>query len=252
MSKKALWLLLCLPVVLCGQKAAKSVNDNRPLTFDDEFNGTQLDLAKWAPHGPFGTVRDSQLQAYLPEAVTVSGGQLHIIASRTAAGEASVKYVSGAVTTYGQFAQTYGRFEIRFRAPAARGLRPEFLLLPVPSGPLPAIDVFETSGNAPSKVFLGNHWGTEQTERSFADSFTVPDLSNGFHTVTMDWAQDRISWFVDGKQTFESVDGVPHQPMYLLIDLAVGGALTQTPEAATALPATFDIDYVRVYQPTVK
>ena len=102
--------------------------------------------------------------------------------------------------------------------------------------------------SAPSKIFFANRWGTEQTERSFADSFTVSDLSNGFHTVTMDWERDRIAWFVDGRKMFESVDGVPRQPMYLLIDLAVGGRLAQAPDATTSLPASFDIDYVRVYQ----
>jgi len=252
---KPLLFLVCLSLPLPAQTAAKTVNDDWVLTFDDEFSGPRLDLAKWVPHDPFGQARDRQVQAYLPEAVTVSGGQLHIVARRTASGEAPVRYdgserqyISGIVTTYGQFSQTYGRFEIRFRAPQGRGLRPGFLLLPVPSGNLPEIDVFETTGNAPSKIFFADRWGTEQTERSFADSFTVPDLSNGFHTVTMDWERDRITWSVDGTKRFESVDGVPRRPMYLLIDLAVGGGLAQTPDAGTPLPAAFDIDYVRVYR----
>lgn len=252
---KPLLLLVCLSITLPAQKTAKSVSDNWMLTFDDEFNGPELDLAKWVPHDPFGIVRDRQLQAYVPEAVTVSGGQLHIAARRVAAGETPVKYdgrdreyISGIITTFGQFAQTYGRFEIRFRVPAGKGLRPGFLLFPIPSGTLPELDVFETTGSAPSQIFLTNRWGTEQTERSFADSFTVPDLSNGFHTVTMDWERDRIVWSVDGRKIFESTDGVPHQPMYLLIDLAVGGRLAQAPDAGTPLPASFDVDYVRVYQ----
>ncbi len=252
---KLLLLLVCFSAVLPGQKVAKPVNDNWVVTFDDEFDGPQLDLAKWAPHDPFGIVEDGQLQAWSPEAVTVSGGQLHIVARRTTSDEARVKYdgrereyMSGIITTFGLFEQTFGRFEIRFRAPTGRGLRPGFLLLPVPSGTLPEIDVFETNGSAPSKVFFANRWGTEQTERSFADSFSVADLSNGFHTVTMDWERDRITWSVDGRKIFECADGVPHQRMYLSIDLAVGGRLAQAPDNTTSLPASFDIDYVRVYR----
>ncbi len=242
--------LSLLPLLLVGQNAANWV-----LTFDDEFNGAELDLSRWTPHDPWGRVRDRQLQAYAPEAVSVGNGQLHIVASRTSAGQVPVKYdgkdreyVSGIVSTFGTFAQTYGRFEIRFRAPAGRGLRPGFLLLPVPLAPLPEIDVFETTGSAPSNVFFANRWGSEQTERSFGDSFTCPDLSVGFHTVSIEWDRDRIAWLVDGKKTFESIDGIPRQPMYMLIDLAVGGRLARAPDASTALPASFDIDYIRVYQ----
>jgi beta-glucanase (GH16 family) len=118
----------------------------------------------------------------------------------------------------------------------------------VPLGPLPEIDVFEAVGLPPSKVYFANHWGTEQTERSFGDSFTGPDLSNGLHTLAIEWDREKISWFIDGKEKFRSVDGVPRQPMYLLIDLAVGGRLARSPDGSTTLPASFDVDYVRVYQ----
>jgi beta-glucanase (GH16 family) len=219
---RTLLLLLSLSPLLLAQNE----NGSRVLTFDDEFNGAELDLSRWVPHDP----RGQQSQSTAPDAIRVSGGQLHIGAA-------------GVVSTFGTFSQTYGRFEIRCRVPAGRRLRPRFLLLPVPVGPLPEIKVFETTGSAPSKVSFANRWGTEQTERSFGDSFTVPDLSTGFHTLSIEWDRDRITWFIDGKEKFQSVDGVPRQPMYVLIDLAVGG-----PDESTALPASFDIDYIRVYQ----
>jgi hypothetical protein len=34
----------------------------------------------------------------------------------------------------------------------------------------------------------------------------------------------------------------------MLIDLGVGGRLARAPDASTPLPASFDIDYVRVYR----
>jgi len=248
---KPLLLLLSISPLLLSQK-----DDARWVqTFADEFNGTELDLSRWTPHDPWGSARDRQLQAYAPEAVAVRDGQLHIVARRAPVNQLPVRYdgkdreyVSGVISTYGTFAQTYGRFEIRCRIPAGRGLRPGFLLLPVPLGPLPEIAVFEAAGSSPSKVFFANRWGTEQTERSFGDSFTGPDLSAGFHIISVEWDRDRITWFVDEKEKFQSVDGIPHQPMYMLIDLAVGGRLARSPDASTTLPASFDIDYVRVYQ----
>jgi beta-glucanase (GH16 family) len=238
---KTVLLLLFLslpPLLLCAEKEA-----NWKLTFADEFNGTELDLSHWTPHDPWGHARDRQLQAYAPEALTVSGGQLHIVARVR-----DREYVSGIISTFGTFSQTYGRFEIRCRVPAGRGLRSGFLLLPVPLAPLPEIEVFQTIGSSPSKVFFANRWGTEQTERSFADSFTGPDLSAGFHTISIEWERDRISWLIDGKEKFQTVDGIPRQPMYMLLDLAVGGNLAKAPDASTAFPASFDIDYIHVYQ----
>jgi beta-glucanase (GH16 family) len=226
---KTLLFLLSLTPLLCAQ----TENGKWALTFDDEFNGAELDLSRWVPHDPGGHAR-------APESVAVSGGQLHIAAP-------------GSVSTFGLFSQTYGRFEIRCRVPAGPGLRPRFRLMPVPLGPLPEIEVFETTGSDPSKVYFANRWGTEQTERSFGDSFTGPDLSAGFHTLSIEWDRDKITWFIDGKEKFQSVDGVPRQPMYLLIDLAAGGRQTRSPDASTTFPASFDIDYIRVYQhPTVK
>jgi beta-glucanase (GH16 family) len=214
MSK--LLLLLSLSPLLLSQNESS----NWVLTFDDEFNGAELDLARWIPHDP-------RQQSHTPEAITVASGQLHLAAS-------------GVVSTFGLFSQTYGRFEIRCRVPTGQGLRPAFRLLPVPLGPLPRIDVFETTGSAPSKVYFANRWGTEQTERSFGDSFSGPDLSTGFHILSIDWDRDRIAWFIDGKEKFQSVDGVPRQPMYLLLDLVAGGRVADS--------VFFDIDYIRVYQ----
>jgi beta-glucanase (GH16 family) len=217
--KKLLLLLSLSPLLLSQNENAGWV-----LTFDDEFNGADLDLSRWVPHDPLGHVR-------APEAVALRGGQLHIA-------------VSGVVSTFGLFSQTWGLFEIRCRVPTGRGLRSRFQLLPVPLGPLPRIDIFETSGSAPSKVFFANRWGTEQTERSFGDTFTGPDLSTGFHTLSVEWDRGRIAWFIDGKEKFQSVDGIPRQPMYMLIDLAAGGRVADS----TTYPASFDIDYIRVYQ----
>jgi beta-glucanase (GH16 family) len=144
--------------------------------------------------------------------VQVRAGQLYI--------------ADGTVTTFGIFAQTYGRFEIRCRV---TGLHPGARLLPVSLG-LPAIDIFAVDAAAPAKIYFANHWGTEQTERSFGDSFPAPDLSAAFHVISIEWNRDKITWFLDGKARFESVDGVPRQPMFL------------------ALSGSLDVDYVRVYQ----
>lgn len=248
-----------LPLLLIAASwMAQKADPNWVMTFDEEFNGSELDLLHWSPNDPWGHERDRQLQGWSPDSVTVSGGQLHLIARKTTAAQPvrydgkDRQYVSGMVTTFGAFAQTYGRFEIRCRVPAGQGLRANVALFPVPLAPLPEIQLLDVSGSAPAAISFANYWGTDQTERSFGDSFPGPDLSTGFHTVSIEWDPAAIAWFVDGKETFRSVEGIPRQQMFLRIDLAVGGGSgslsTRFPNDATPFPASFDIDYIRVYK----
>jgi beta-glucanase (GH16 family) len=187
---------------LYGQK-------NGTLTFSDEFGGRELDLSKWSIHDPAERVRDGKI----PELAGVSNGFLH---------------ASGVLSTYGIFAQAFGRFEIRCKL---SGGKSSFRLMPLPLAPLPMIEVFSASAASPTQVSFGNYWGTEQTRRAYGDAFPAPNLSTGFHVITLDWQPDHISWLLDGKEKFRSDEGIPQQSMYLLLDI------------------TGDIDYIRVYGP---
>jgi len=219
-------------------------------TFNEDFNGSELDFGKWAPHDPSGRQREREVQAYVPGAIEVHDGFAHISAVRRRAmyDGHDREFTSGIMTSYGSFAQLYGRFEIRCRIPAGRGLEPKFWLLPVPTGEIPAIDVFDAIGSEPSKALFGNRWGDEKTERSFTGSYDVGDLAADFHTIAIEWDKDKIVWFVDGKERFRSTDGVPHKPMYLTVGMAVGGLQAKYPDETTKFPARFTIDYIRVYQ----
>jgi len=189
---RLLTAFLLISLLVSGQKAP---------SFSDEFNGTELDLAKWVPHDPWAA-------AATPDIAAVSGGELHLRERQT-------------ITTFGLFSQKYGRVEARLRMPAGKG---RLRLLPVPLAHLPAIDVFVFEG---TKVSFGNFWGTEQTERSFADAFDAPP--SGQHVFAMDWEPGKITWSIDGKERMHSTDGVPSQPMFLLVE------------------GPLDIDYIRVF-----
>ncbi|HVW86599.1 MAG TPA: glycoside hydrolase family 16 protein [Bryobacteraceae bacterium] len=220
------------------------------LTFAEEFDGKELSFPKWMPHDPWGHERNREGQAYVPDAIEVKDGVARITARRARAtyDGREREFTSGMMTTFGSFAQTYGRFEIRCHVPAGRGVEPKFWLLPVPTGEIPSIDVLDVIGSEPSRALFANRWGDEKTERSFSGSYNVGDLSNGFHTIAIDWDENRIVWFVDGKERFRSTDGVPRQPMYLAASLAVGGIQAKYPDQSVPFPAVFEIDFIRVYQ----
>lgn len=211
------------------------------LKFDEEFDGQALNYSKWSPHAP-GNIIPAGIQTWIPEAVTISGGQAHLIARRQPTG-----FTSGILTTFGTFAQTYGRFEIRFRAPAGQGLEALFRLLPIPTGETPSIDVMNTTGGDTANAVFTNRWADARSEREYTGSYRASDLSVGFHIISIEWDEEKIVWTVDGVERFQSYEGVPHQPLYLTLMLAIGTEKTGEPNPQTKFPAVLDIDYIRVF-----
>jgi hypothetical protein len=203
-------VFLLLTLSLFAQKSIAPIP-----TFADEFDGSELDLTKWSPHNPLRSV-------YAAGVATVSSGQVHLSPG-------------AAISTFGLFSQTYGKFEIRCKSGPGALVKPSFHLLPLPLAPLPWIEVFTFVGGQPRAIILGNHWGTELTERDYGDSFNEPDLSSGFHVIGVEWDADKIVWSIDGQDRFRSDDGIPRQKMFLLIE---------------AEGTTLDVDYVRVYGST--
>ncbi len=61
---------------------------------------------------------------------------------------------------------------------------------------------------------------------------------------------ETAEWTVDGveRKTY-SGPGVPNVDMYVILNLAIGGNWPGAPDASTAFPATYEVDYVRTYQP---
>ena len=216
-------------------------NSGWSLKFAEEFDKTSLNYSNWAPHSP-GNLKSSGVQTWIPEAIEISGGQAHIVARVAKKG-----YTSGILTTFGTFAQTFGRFEIRFRMPAGRGLEPLFRLLPVPLQETPSIDVMNAIGSEPTRALFANRWGDARTDRDYSGSYQVANLSTGFHTAAVEWDTGQIAWTVDGVERFHSFDGVPHQPMFLEVSLAVGTEKAGSPDNQTRFPAALDIDYIRVF-----
>ncbi len=211
------------------------------LKFQEEFDGSALNFAKWIPHPPANGI-PTDAQEWRPDAITVSGGLAHLTTRKTLTG-----FTSGILTTFGTFARTYGRFDIRFRMPAGPGLEAQFRLLPVPAGEIPSIDILAAVGSDPASARFTNRWGGASAEREYSGTHHVPDLSAGFHISTVEWDEEKIVWFVDGIECLSSFDGVPHQPMYLAVSLTAGGHTAGEPNAKTNFPAVLDIDYIRVF-----
>jgi hypothetical protein len=70
----------------------------------------------------------------------------------------------------------------------------------------------------------------------------------------MEWAQHSLLFTIDGHVTFRRTDAdVPWlaslaRPFFLRLNVAVGGRWPGAPSGSTVLPASMDVDYVRVFQ----
>ena len=70
-------------------------------------------------------------------------------------------------------------------------------------------------------------------------------------SAPVDWQPDHISWYVDGvkrRTDYTDAANIPHEKMYVLLNLAVGGDWPGAPNAGTPLPSNYDVDWVRIWQ----
>lgn len=178
---------------------------------------------------------------------------------------------SGLLTTDRRFVFQYGYVEGRFKLPDNRGSWPAFWLLGDDASKTneeeahewpPEIDIFEFFGHRPTKHSAGilARKG-EKLDWKFGYDEVGYDITKGFHTWGMEWNATNIILTFDGRiwarsNTTKSL----RRPMYLLINLAVGGKWYSdemrnrgTPHTPwdvdeKSMPWKMQCDYVRVYQ----
>jgi beta-glucanase (GH16 family) len=184
----------------------------------------------------------------------ISQGILTITATRTPEAIKSqvydFGYLSGLLTTKDSYNQKFGYFEIRARLPKGKGLWPAFWLLPADGSWPPEIDVMEALGHEPTRSHHSLHWTQDGKKTHWTKASDQSDLTDGFHTFGVDWTEANMRWYVDRKLVAQTQTPKPiNKPMYLLVNLAVGGYWPGDPDATTAFPAGLQIDYIRAYSP---
>jgi serralysin len=157
------------------------------------------------------------------------------------------RYVSGLLTTQPSFAQQFGYFEVRAQLPAGRGLWPAVWMLPSGGGWPPELDILEQTGG--DTVFQTLHMKAASKPAEADFKTHIQGLTHRFHTFGLLWTPERLVWFIDRRQTAATPTPPDlNQPMYLLINLAVGGDFPGPPGRTTRWPARFRIADVRAYR----
>ena len=252
--------------ILVTQQAA--VESNAPegysLVWHDEFNnGSELNASDWT-HEVWGKGRvNNELQEYVnhktPEGAQVTelrNGKLRITAVKE-----NGKVYSGRVYAKVKEGWTYGYIEASIKLPKGKGTWPAFWMMPVNFTSWPAdgeIDIMEEVGYHPNYVSSSLHanahvhtQGTQVTHEMLCEG-----AEDGFHTYAILWTAQNITTYVDGKVQLSydnrglGRDDWPYDdPFYVILNLAWGGDWGGAQGVdENALPATMEIDYVRVFQ----
>lgn len=215
------------------------------MVWNEEFTGTTLNTARWHAENvawPY----NAELEYYLPQQATVRNSLLDIKAERRNFGGRN--YVSARIDTSNSFSQQYGRFEARIKVPGGQGYWPAFWLLPATGAWPPEIDIVETIGSRPNTVYMTHHWGTASNVMSNGITWDGPNFTAGYHRFAVEWSPTKVDWLVDNVVRFTTVGNFPQEPMFIILNLAIGGVLPGNPNAQTVFPQSMLVDWVRVYQ----
>jgi beta-glucanase (GH16 family) len=264
------------PPDACGERIPRGRAGHWECTLSEDFGGTGLDPDRWVPqrtdtsgyqNGPTACFVDD------PDNVSVSDGTLKLTARREAEpftchsplGDFDTEYTSGMVSTWDRFSQAFGRFEIRARISDAqvKGLQSALWLWPADAdryGSWPAsgeIDIAEMFSQYPDRAIPYIHY--EQAEGGGDVTNTncfIADLEE-FHTYAVEWTAGGIRVLYDGETCLvhlwdpESPLVSPQpfdQPFLVVLTQALGIGTNEFDPDTTPLPATTEVDYVRVWE----
>jgi beta-glucanase (GH16 family) len=243
----------------------------KKLVWSDEFNGkSELpDTSKWSydlGNGCPGLCGwgNNELEYYTRQRnqnCRVENGRLIIEARKEDFNNA--QYTSARLVTKNKGDWKFGRFDIRAKLPSGRGIWPAIWMLPTKfeygQWPLSGeIDIVENVGYFPDSLFGTVHTesfnGMKGTQK--VKSISVKDLSTAFHNYTLEWDENKISFYLDNVlyHVFENnhtgFEAWPFDKVFhLVLNVAVGGNWGGKYGVDDSIfPQKMEVDYIRVYQ----
>lgn len=206
-----------------------------------------------------------------PNAFIGTDGYLHVEALNPSPNV----YTSARLKSQGLFSFQYGRIEARMMVPESQGMWPAFWLLGnnITTVPWPACgeaDIMEhIDGNNPppyvGAAAPGYDWIAGSVHGGASSSAEVNGSQQyhpaGFsaaawHTYGMIWSRGQVQYYVDdpsniyatfNTSNFNGTWPFDQGPMFIILNLAVGGDWPGSPNTSTVFPGNMLVDYVRIY-----
>ena len=233
-------------------------------TFDDEFNGTALNASNWQPQltATSGYITGGP-DCYVdnPNTISVSHGYLNLsvlrVAPFTCVPGYTSSYQAGMVSSDNLFSQTYGTFEVRAKIPGVTvpGLQETLWLWPQSkpaAGNTGEIDFAEFYSQYPTLDIPALHYAEGASDPN-ATAYDCTINQKVFNTYEVVWTSSSITILINGQTCLvdQPIGGpAPFNVAHFISLTQALGIGTNAPTAATPLPDTTQIDWVRVWSPS--
>ncbi len=286
--KQFLATIAALLVSACGSLYAADDAPVCPLGGDnyefvpelsDEFDGDALDASKWWDFNPAWRGRKPAL--FSRDNVKVADGTLQLSASLMKPEEVDYE---NKVRGYDKFWKAivksktkgcYGYYEARCKAMTACVCNAFWLYDPFSERPdikyvegevSEEIDILEYCGKPHIDAYKNVYYATvHQYVTPYLESIVnkkkikMPnysfkkkvdfDIAEDYHTFGLAWTPTELRWYVDGEHVYTRENDVFVRPLHIMLDCEVMSDWFGEPNPED-LPATFSIDYVRVWKQT--
>ncbi|WP_083835880.1 glycoside hydrolase family 16 protein [Gordonia otitidis] len=214
----------------------------------DDFNRCVLG-PNWSSYS--GKPGGNPNSEWSPSMVSVSGGMLHLSAQQQ-----NGKWFTGGVANIGN-AQSYGRWDVRFRIPASDEISFHMLLWPKDNVWPPEIDFLESTDGTRRSASSALHYRNADGSQGKIMKSVLGDFTN-WNIATVEWGPGAIRLSLNGKPWQVIQDKrVPSVPMWLAMQIESGACqrnkewgLSPCPRAGTPHELAMDVDWVTVYKPS--
>ncbi len=248
---------------------------NWQLVWQDEFDGTELDAAKWnyrlnywgKPSPTFtdaGAILDGQsnLQLHL----SLKDGVYRSPHLQTGGNTFDMPRDTDGIWPFGKriepkFMHRFGYYEIRCKMQRCDGWHAAFWLQSPSIGAAPdprycgvEVDIMENYSLFTKGYWMcGNIWGGYGKDCQGSGHAHVPfvETADGFHLFGVDWSRDGYVFYCDGQEVYRVAGPVSEVEQFILVSTechSYNQGKGACPELAQAvLPDYFTVDFVRVF-----
>lgn len=240
------------------------------LVWEDNFDGTELNMSNWTyeVNGAGGGNNEQQYYTDRAKNVRVEDGMLIIQAYKE--DYQNRHYTSGRINSKEKKFFKYGKVEARISFPAGAGTWPAFWMMgndyrQVGWPKCGEIDIIEHVGSQPRMLSFAVHTPEKNTDRNWASRSSFDNVEENFHVYGIEWVEeeeygcDKIYFTYDGQvcaKISESISTINqnyywpfNKDHFIILNMAIGGKMGgQIDDKIFDKDVVMKVDWVKVSQ----
>ena len=232
------------------------------LVWEEEFDGSTLDLTDWNYETGASGWGNNESQYYRSgnKNAELDQGYLRITAKEET--HLGAPYTSARLTTQGKESFQYGRIDIRAKVPYGQGVWPALWMLgdnfgsagwPT-CGEIDIMELIGGDGYNDRTVYGTAHWSNNGSHAEYGGNKSLPlgeKYNDEFHVFSIVWNSSSIRWYVDNSlyHTMNTASLTAFQnKFFFILNIAVEGNWPGPVGPSTQFPQYMLVDYIRVFQ----